>query len=58
MSNTCTWLFEEPEDEGDRCITECKEDWVFDEQTFKESGLVFCPFCGKRIAVKYPEEES
>jgi len=47
----CTWV----EDDGE-WSTDCKHDFVLNEGTPEENDMIFCCFCGKRLA-QFPEEE-
>ena len=42
----CEWKYEE-----DECYynTSCGDTWYFPEGNIKENGILYCPFCGKRV---------
>ena len=48
----CKWITEEGEDYYD---TECGNAWMFSAGDIVNNGVVYCPYCGKRVKDKSDE---
>jgi hypothetical protein len=49
MGETCTWRQENDWDQSDHWTADCGLEWVTLEGKPAESGMKFCPGCGKPL---------
>jgi hypothetical protein len=53
--DVCMW--EQIDDEGSDWESFCGDAWYFESGSPQENNIKFCPFCGRRVEVKFYEPD-